>query len=833
MRRLGKWKRWLGEADFVRANGAAPLSWVGGGSGGRIGVYVTAPTSTSFDGVTFQAFGGSGRQIVNGGVSDGGAGTVYLERTAIDGPAHGQLIIDNNTFLAATTRLTGASAIPLTDTAVGDVIIRNGGILEIIDSNVLLTVAGNWTVTGSIFNNIELSTGQLSAGGVSGQNMTAGTVAFTATSAKTINTGGWGFYNVNFNGVGGTWSLAYALSANNVNIQAGTLAGNGNTITLTGNWTNNASYNATGGTVNLTGVNQTISGNTTFFGLGKNVSTADTLEFQKGSTQTVTGILNLGGAAGNLLALRSTVNGSQWYIAPSGTRTLQYVDVEDSVNTALPVIFPGGPVTGFAQDSTDNINWFNLNYNPAAYAQSVTTHFIGNVAITLTGTDTTSFGAVGTSIVFLPSAGTLYQTSNGATSNGTAITSVPTAVSYSGNVVIYAPPGNGYGTAFTTFGFVTTEDQVPSPSAQVTLNLTDNAPVANAGIVVSGNQDTSMVITLGGTDPDYDPIVSAKIVGLPGKGTLYQTSDGLTYNSNNAILTVPTVVSNSALKVIFMPLSHDYGNPNPYTTFSFTVNDGALDSSPAYVTVNINQTTRPPAAYPQTAVMNANTSLTLTLTGSDPQAYSLTATIVTVPLKGTLYQTSDTNHTSPLIPGSQVANMQVVYVPLTDNSGSPYATFGFTVNDGMFTSPPAQVTLDVTMYIGITWAMSGSAGTTAPVTWALGTVAAGAILATNGNPALSAQNSGNVKELFTVTCGGSSPGGWSLASAAGNESFAMGVSTTNGPSYASLYGGNVGIGGAVTPGSALPFYLQFTAPMSTVHTAAPQTIAVTITAKAQ
>ena len=59
------------------------------------------------------------------------------------------------------------------------------------------------------------------------------------------------------------------------------------------------------GTVALTGLNQTLTGNTTFFNLTKAVSRADTLTFQAGSTQTVAGTLTLRGVAGGLLKLRS------------------------------------------------------------------------------------------------------------------------------------------------------------------------------------------------------------------------------------------------------------------------------------------------------------------------------------------------------------------------------------------------------------------------------------------------------------------------------------------------------------------------------------------------
>jgi hypothetical protein len=85
-----------------------------------------------------------------------------------------------------------------------------------------------------------------------------------------------------------------------------------------------------------------------------------TLTFAAGSTQTVTGICTLQGAAGNLLLLRSSAAGTQWLVNPQGARAISYVDVQDSNNTNALAINPPNSI-----DSGNNINWFSPPVPPA------------------------------------------------------------------------------------------------------------------------------------------------------------------------------------------------------------------------------------------------------------------------------------------------------------------------------------------------------------------------------------------------------------------------------------------------------------------------------------
>ena len=136
----------------------------------------------------------------------------------------------------------------------------------------------------------------------------------------------------------------------------GTLTVGSGSLSLIGNWSNNGTFTAGTGTVTFTGTNQSISGATTFYNLNKSVTSAATLTFQNSSANktTITNTLNLQGASGQLLSLRSDSTGSQWEIDPQGTRTIQYLDVKDSNNVGATNI---NAVGKNCTDSENNTKW--------------------------------------------------------------------------------------------------------------------------------------------------------------------------------------------------------------------------------------------------------------------------------------------------------------------------------------------------------------------------------------------------------------------------------------------------------------------------------------------
>ncbi|MBU1524710.1 MAG: hypothetical protein KKG50_08655, partial [Candidatus Omnitrophica bacterium] len=124
-------------------------------------------------------------------------------------------------------------------------------------------------------NDLIVSTGTLAAGinsiniGGSFTNnaafTTSGTVTFDAAdTGKTINSGTATFNNLTFDGIG-SWNLANALDVDgDLAINTGTLAAGSNSVTIGGNFTNNAAF-TTSGTVTFDGAGGTVKSGTAVF----------------------------------------------------------------------------------------------------------------------------------------------------------------------------------------------------------------------------------------------------------------------------------------------------------------------------------------------------------------------------------------------------------------------------------------------------------------------------------------------------------------------------------------------------------------------------------------
>jgi hypothetical protein len=118
-----------------------------------------------------------------------------------------------------------------------------------------------------------------------------------------------------------------------------------------------------------------------------------------------------------------------------------------------------------------------------------------------------------------------------------------------------------------SFTFRTNDGALNSTTATITINVRANtAPVANAQSVTTP-AGTAVNITLTGSDPEGSPLTYA-IVGNPASGTLSGTAPNVTYTPNAGF--------------------------NGTDSFTFRVNDGALNSPNATVTINV--TAPPPAA---------------------------------------------------------------------------------------------------------------------------------------------------------------------------------------------------------------------------------------------
>ncbi len=266
-----------------------------------------------------------------------------------------------------------------------------------------------------------------------------------------------------------------------------------------------------------------------------------------------------------------------------------------------------------------------VNETPVAVAASLTTTEDTAGTVTLSGTD---------------SDGDALTFTAGAASNGT--------VTVSGSTATYTPNANYNGVDL--FTYTANDGTVDSAPATVTVTVTavNDAPVSSAGTLTT-NEDTAGTVTLAATDVD---------------------GDALTYTASNGTSGTVTVAGAVAT---YTPNA----NFNGTDSFTFTANDGTVDSNSSTVTVTVSAVNDAPVAAAATLTTDEDTAGTVTLSATDADGDALTYT-ATQPANGSV----------------TVAGAVATYTPNANYNGAD--SFTFTANDGTVDSASATVSVTVT-----------------------------------------------------------------------------------------------------------------------------------------
>ncbi|MFC1727572.1 tandem-95 repeat protein [Patescibacteria group bacterium] len=221
----------------------------------------------------------------------------------------------------------------------------------------------------------------------------------------------------------------------------------------------------------------------------------------------------------------------------------------------------------------------------------------------------------------------------------------------------YTPESNYNGEDSFTFKVNDGSTDGNIATVSITVNPINDAPEAVADAASFDEDDTLTLAKwdLVGNDADIDgDTLTLTSVSSPVNGSVYVDGDN----------------------VIFAPTAN-YNGP---ASFDYTISDGLLNDTAA-VSITVNAVNDIPVADAQSVSLEEDNSITITLTGSDVEGDSLSYSITTYPLHGTL----------GLVSGSQVD-----YSPDSDYTGSD--SFEFKVNDGTADSIPSLVDITVTPF---------------------------------------------------------------------------------------------------------------------------------------
>lgn len=233
----------------------------------------------------------------------------------------------------------------------------------------------------------------------------------------------------------------------------------------------------------------------------------------------------------------------------------------------------------------------------------------------------------------------------------------------------YTPNTNFNGTdSLTYIANDSVTDAVTNATINFTINAVNDAPTLASTQTVSTNEDTPLNFTLNnGFDVEGDTLEYI-IVSNPSDGTLAcdeGTSNACTYTPDS--------------------------NYNGSTTFTYKVNDGALDSNVATVTINVtSENDAPVMVADQTETTNEDTVVNFNLNGAtdvDLPAQTLQYKLITTPTNGIL--------SNCITNGSYTTDISCTYTPNANFNGSD--SFTYRANDTLTdSSTDSTVTINIT-----------------------------------------------------------------------------------------------------------------------------------------
>lgn len=289
----------------------------------------------------------------------------------------------------------------------------------------------------------------------------------------------------------------------------------------------------------------------------------------------------------------------------------------------------------------------------------------------------------------------------------------------------YTPAGDANGAARTTFQFTVNDGDAGTAAATMTIGVTavNDLPVALVSSA-STAEETAKSFAISDfqfTDIEGDTLTSITIGALNlGSG------DTLTVDLGAGPVTVTTGMTITAGQIpalLYTPGLNGIGSPR--ATFQFTVNDSGLGVTGATMSIAVMNVNDVPAALASSVTVPEDATRTFAV--SDFQfTDSENDTLVSITI-GTLSLGAGDTLTVDLgagtvavtegmtITAGQIPTLQ--YLPVLNGTGSPRATFSFTVNDSGLGADSATMGITVTNVNDVPVAINSSILTPEDTPW--------------------------------------------------------------------------------------------------------------------
>jgi len=223
-----------------------------------------------------------------------------------------------------------------------------------------------------------------------------------------------------------------------------------------------------------------------------------------------------------------------------------------------------------------------------------------------------------------------------------------TEVSASGKIT-YTPQLDYAGEDFFIYQVNDDQDGKSTAAVYIQINNINDAPIAVAQ-TVSSNEDDALIIELTGTDVDKDNLTYI-LISEPENGTLTGSAPNITYQPNK----------------------NYFGEDS----FTFKVNDSALDSIHATIIINVEEVNDAPIGNEETIFAIEDQITNFIVSATDIEGDDISYSVVSQPKNGTLT--------------GEIPNL--TYTPFENFFGDD--SFTFKVNDGNLDSDIVTMHLDV------------------------------------------------------------------------------------------------------------------------------------------
>lgn len=391
------------------------------------------------------------------------------------------------------------------------------------------------------------------------------------------------------------------------------------------------------------------------------------------------------------------------YTSPNATGTVRYTPAPNANGTTTIIVTVrdnGGTDRGGVDSTSQSFNVTITPVNdgpPTATSVTLNLNEDARSSVQLPGSVGVDLNEILTAtVVTLPSRGKLYQTPDGLTL-GDLFTSGNTPVTNGSRRVVFVPETDESNSPYTSFQFKVNDGTFDSAVATLTLNVISvNDPPTFSSIAdpapIDEDSPLQQLAILGissGAPNETQTIqvsaVSNDPIGLPHPRVIY------TSPNNTATLEYTPAANANGIFEITLTVRDNGGTSNggsdtKFQTFQVVVrpvNDGA------------------PIATPVDVTTDEDLAAVLVLQGTKgvDQNETLTAIVTSLPNRGVLYQTPDgvLRGEKILSPQTVVTNAEgkVIFVPGTEESGNPYASIEYRVNDGALDSNLATVQIIV------------------------------------------------------------------------------------------------------------------------------------------